>query len=771
MAAPHRRNDCSAASAPCGYSAVGDSVSLQTAPAPVTAHDPGGFMSRTQTWPKRWLRSFPVNIFNSGALAWRTRLILHASLAALACATVAAAQEHSNNSVCPPPTRKDATVETLHGVSIPDPYRWLEDQDSPETRAWIEAENRCTAAVLTVLPGRELITKRLSDLQKTDSFTVPLGRSGDYFFTKRAADQDLFVLCRRHGLEGADEILLDPQGLSPDHSTSISLMGVSADASLVAYGVRVGGQDEITIHFLETKTRRDLPEQLPQANYYAVDFEPSSRALYYARTTPEGPRVFHHVIGTPSTSDPEIFGKGFGPEKIITAQVSQDGRDLLITVVYGSGSTRTELYFKDLRSGSDTPVRPVVNDTDSLFFGEVQAGKLILYTNWKAPKWHIFSVELGNPRRESWKEIIPESDAAFEAVALYGNKIFVQYVRNVVSQLKIFDVDGKPAGEVHLPSLGAVSGSSGVWNSQNVFLSFESFNIPTSLYRYDAQSGSLQPWVSPKVPIDPNAYTVEQVWYESKDKTRVPMFLFYKKGLTKDGSRPTWLTGYGGFNVNLTPGFYAPAVEWADAGGVYAQPNLRGGGEFGEAWHQAGMKENKQNVFDDFLAAGEWLIANHYTSSKELAIEGGSNGGLLVGASLTQRPDLFRAVICEYPLLDMLRYQKFMKGSFWVPEYGSADVPAEFKYLRPFSPYHNVKDATNYPAVLFITGDGDTRVAPLHARKMTARLQAANASKNPILILYDTKSGHSGGRPLGKQIEEETDTISFLFSQLGVNPH
>jgi prolyl oligopeptidase len=721
-------------------------------------------MSHQQSQPSQWLGKVSTILFKSIRQLPQTRLLLFACLSAFSASLAAAQQPPSTP--CPPPARKSDTVDTLHGVSIPDPYRWLEDQDSAETRAWIEAENHCTKSALDAIPGRPQITKRLSELQKTDSFTVPLERSGDYFFTKRAADQDLFVLCRRHGLDGVDEILLDPQGLSPDHSTSITLMAVSADASLVAYGVRAGGQDEIILHFLDIKTRRDLPEQLPQATYYSVDFEPSSRAVYYSRTTSEGPRVFRHLIGTPATSDPEIFGKQFGPEKIIADQVSRDGRDLVITVVYGSGSTRSELYFKDLKA--DTPVRPLVNDTDSLFFGEAQAGRLILYTNWKAPKWHIFSVDLNDPRRESWKEIVPESDAAFENVVLYSGKIFVQYVRDVISQVKIFDMQGTSAGEVHLPSLGAVSGSSGAWDSPNVFVSFESFNIPASIYRYDAQSGTLKPWVSPKVPMDVDAYRVEQVWYESKDKTRIPMFLFYKRGLAKGGARPTWLTGYGGFDVNLTPGFDARAVEWADAGGLYAQPNLRGGGEFGEAWHQAGMKQNKQNVFDDFIAAGEWLIANHYTSAEELAIEGGSNGGLLVGASLTQRPNLFRAVICEYPLLDMLRFQKFLKGSFWVPEYGSAENPAEFKYLRQYSPYHNVKDATKYPAVLFVTGDGDTRVAPLHARKMAARLQAANSSNNPILILYDTKSGHSGGRPLGKQIEEQTDTISFLFWQLGM---
>jgi prolyl oligopeptidase len=710
----------------------------------------------------------PFATFASFATFRRTFRLLFVCGCAFACTAAARAQEQPVTNTCPPAARKDATVDTLHGASIPDPYRWLEDQNSPETRAWIDAENRCTSAVLKAVPGRDQITTRLDQLLKTDAFTIPIERNGDYFFTKRAAGQDLYVICRRHGVDGTDQALIDPQALSPDHSTSVTLLEVSRDASLVAYGVRLGGKDETTVRFLDLKTSRELPDRLPEATYFAVDFEPDARGLYYSRTTPEGPRVFHHALGSSAASDPEIFGKGFGTEKIISSQMSRDGHDLLISVVYGSGSTRSELYFKDLQA--NTAVQPIVNDTDSLFSGQIEDGRLIVSTNWKAPKWRIFLVDLKNPRRDDWKEIVHESDAPFEAALLYGGKIYVQYVRNVVSQVKIFDMDGKPSAEIRFPFIGAVSGSSGDWASHDIFVSFESFNTPRTIYRYDLVSGNLKPWMSPKVPVDPGAYAVEQVWYESKDKTRIPMFLFYKKGLARDTVRQVWLTGYGGFNVNLTPAFYAPAVVWADAGGIFAQPNLRGGGEFGDAWHRAGMLEKKQNVFDDFIAAGEWLIANHYTSAKKLAVEGGSNGGLLVGAALTQRPDLFRAVICEYPLLDMLRYQSFMKGSFWVPEYGSADDPAEFKYLRAYSPYHNVKDGANYPAVLFITGDGDTRVAPLHARKMAARLQAANASKNPILLLYDTKSGHSGGRPLNKEIEEETDSISFLFSQLGVTP-
>jgi prolyl oligopeptidase len=547
-----------------------------------------------------------------------------------ASSSVASAQEKPGGGKCPPVTRKDSVVDVLHGVSIPDPYRWLEDQDSPETRAWLDAENRCTEAVLRAVPGREQITKRLSELQKTDSFSPPLQRNGDYFFYKRAAGQDLYVITRRHGLKGPDEVVVDPAGLSADHSTSVVMNAVTDDAATLAYGVRAGGKDEVTMHFLDVKSRKDLPDVLPIADYFSVDFETSGRGVYYARSTPEGPRVMHHVMGGDPASDTEIFGKGLGPEKIIQTQVSRDGRDLLILIFYGSGSTRTDVYFKDLQANA--PVKAIVNDTDALFMGEIQAGKAILGTNWKAPKWHIYSVDLKNPSRDAWKEIVPESDASFENTSLFGGKLYVQYVRNVVSQVKIFDMDGKPDGEIALPSLGAVTASSGSWDSPEIFLDFQSFNIPGSIYRYEARERDLKVWFSPKVLIDPSAYTVEQVWYESKDKTRVPMFLFHKKGLVKNGATPVWLGAYGGFDVSMTPSFSASLVEWADEGGIFALANIRGGGEFGEAWHQAGMLEKKQTVFDDFIAAAEWLIANRYTNSSKLAIEGGSNGGLLMGA-------------------------------------------------------------------------------------------------------------------------------------------
>jgi prolyl oligopeptidase len=393
-----------------------------------------------------------------------------------------------------------------------------------------------------------------------------------------------------------------------------------------------------------------------------------------------------------------------------------------------------------------------------------------MWTNWKAPMWRVFAVDLKNPARDRWREIIPETDARLEGIVLAGGKLFADYTRSAVAQLKIFEPSGKPAGEIKLPGLGTVSGFTGRWGSREVFFSFESFAAPFAVYRFDVEKGSREVWARSHVPFDGSAFEVKQVWYESKDKTRIPMFLFHKKGIKLDGSHRTLLTGYGGFDVSETPSFSAEAAVWVERGGIYAQANMRGGGEFGEAWHHAGMLGNKQNVFDDFIAAGEWLVANGYTKPARLAIIGTSNGGLLMGAALTQRPDLFGAVVCRYPLLDMLRFQKFLVAQWWVPEYGSSDDAGQFPYLYAYSPYHHVVPGTKYPAVLFVTGDGDTRVAPLHARKMAARLQAATSSGRPVLLLYDTKSGHSGGRPVGKLIEEQTNELSFLYWQLGAGP-
>lgn len=669
----------------------------------------------------------------------------------------------------PPPTRADNVKEVLHGVEVVDPYRWLEDQQSPETRAWIEAQNQYTQSLLGTWPGREPLKQRLTGLIRTDRIGTPQVRRGRYFFFKRLADQDLSVLYVRQGIKGKDEVLIDPHPMSPDHTTSVTLEDVSPDGRLLAYGVREGGQDEISVNLLDVDTRKNLPDRLPKGRYFDVVVKADRTGLYYSRLDAEGPRVYYHAFGSDPAKDAEVFGQGYGPGIIIALNLSEDGRYLLIHVLHGSAADQTEVYFQDVvRQG---PVTPVVNDLKARFFGQIGGDRLYLHTNWEAPHGRVLVVDLGNPARDHWREVIPQSsDAVIDGVALAGGRLFVNYLQNVRSLVKVFTPTGRLVREIAFPSLGTVSGISGRWSSPEAFFAFTSFHIPTTIYRYQVASGKQDIWARLQVPVDSSQFEVKQVWYESRDKTKVPMFLVYKKGIKLDGSNPTLLTGYGGFNLSSTPFFSSTAVVWAEHGGVYAVANLRGGGEFGEDWHRAGMREKKQNVFDDFLAAAEWLVQNGYTKPEKLAISGGSNGGLLVGAALTQRPDLFRAVVCSYPLLDMLRYHKFLVARFWVPEYGSADDPDQFRTLYAYSPYQQVKPGTKYPAVLFITGDSDTRVDPLHARKMAARLQAATGSDRPVLLHYDTKSGHSGGQPVSKQIEDLTDSLSFLFWQLGVAP-
>jgi prolyl oligopeptidase len=666
----------------------------------------------------------------------------------------------------PPATHREDVKEVVQGVEIADPYRWLEDQDSPETRAWIDAQNRYTHAILDSWPGREALQRRLTELMKIESITTPEERNERYFYAKRLPDQDLFVSYVKKGLGGKEEVLIDPHPLSPDHTTSAAVVEISEDGTLVAWEIRRGGEDEVALKFRNVDTLQDLPDELPKGRYFGGALKPDKSGFYYARMNTDGPRAYYHKMGTDPAKDTEIFGKGYGPDKIIFATLSEDGRYLIITVLHGSAGD-TEIYYQDV--AAQGPIRPVVNDVAARFLGEVGGNHLYLHTNWKAPKGRILAVDLSNPAREHWQEVVPECDSAIESLTLGGGKLFVNYLENASSRIKVFDDTGKYLRDVSLPSFGSASVLAR-WASGEAFYSFSSFATPLAIYRYDVASGKQDLWARVKVPIDNDQFEVKQVWYQSKDKTRVPMFLVHRKRLKLDGANPALLTGYGGFNVSETPRFTATAALWVEQGGVYAEPSLRGGGEFGEAWHRAGMLANKQHVFDDFLAAAEWLIQNRYTNPSKLAIEGGSNGGLLVGAALTQRPDLFRAVACGYPLLDMLRYQKFLVARFWVPEYGSADNPEQFKYLYAYSPYHHVQPGTKYPAVLLFSGDADTRVAPLHARKMTALLQASTASDGLVLLRYETKAGHSrDGLPVTMQIEQLTDVLGFLLWQLNVS--
>ena len=679
---------------------------------------------------------------------------------------LALAEEPAPAAECPPTARIDSVKDTYGATVVPDPYRWLEDQNSPETRAWIDAEQKCTAAALSSFPGRAQLSKRLSDLLHTDSFEPPIERGGRYFYRKHPADQDLSLLYIRRGLNAPEEVLIDPLPWSADHSASVTLENVSRDGRFVFYGRRDGGQDEITLRVLEVDTKKTLGDAFRKGQYFAVEPAPDNQTVYYSFVTPDGPRAFLHHMGDDPAKDRMIFGQDLGKDRILVPQLSEDGNYLLYLVIFGSGSEQTEIYVKNLKE--DGPVVAAVSSQKSLFFPTFAGDRLFILNNWNAPLWHVFSTSLATPQRERWKEVIPETGVHLETIAVAGGKLIGQYTHNAASELQVFGEDGKVQSSIPLPSLGTVGAVSGRWASPELFFSFESFDLAPAIFHYNVTEAKSDVWAKDKAQIDSAAFAIEQVWYPAKDKTPIPMFLFHKKGLKLDGSNPVLLTGYGGFDVSSTPFYWPLLVVWVEHGGIVAEANLRGGGEFGEEWHRAGMFEKKQTVFDDFFAAAEYLIANKYATTSRLAITGGSNGGLLMGAAITQHPEMFRAVVCAYPLLDMLRFQKFLDGPYWVSEYGSSENSEQFKYLYAYSPYHRVVAGTKYPATLFVTGDGDTRVAPLHARKMTALLQAANGSKQPILLLYDTKSGHSGGRPVNKLIEEFTDRLSFLFWQLHV---
>jgi len=697
----------------------------------------------------------------------KTRFLGVLSLAVL-CSTFALAQSADAASTAPPATRQGNVQETLHGVTVPDPYRWLEDQDSAETRAWINQQNEYTHKLLDGLPSRERLDKRLSELKKVERISSPIERNGRLFYRKRAADQEQYVIYTRQGDAEKEEVLIDPNPMSADHSTNVDIMDASKDGKLLAYGLRIGGKDETEVHVLDVPAKHDLPDVLPARVYFDLSFLPNGSGFYYATMLDDGPRVLFHKLGTKVEADTEVFGKGYAKEAIIVGDPSEDGRHLVIHVIHGSAADKVEIWIQDLKTNG--PIEPVIRDLNARFFGFAVGNQMFLQTNYQAPKGRVMVLDLAKPAPQYWREVVPEAGNAIDNVTLAGGKIWVAYIENAASTVKVFQPDGKLAFEPSLPALGTVYDVQGKWENPAAYFTYASYAIPATVYRYDMSTGKQSVWAQVKVPVDSSKFEVKQVWYASKDGTKVPMFLLHAKGIKLDGTNPVLLEGYGGFAINNTPFFSSDAIVWAERGGVYALANLRGGGEFGEAWHKAGMLGKKQNVFDDFIGAAEWLILNRYTNPSKLAILGGSNGGLLVGAALTQRPELYQAVICWHPLLDMLRYDQFMEAQFWVSEFGAAKDPEQFKWLYAYSPYQHVKKGVKYPAVLFMTGDGDTRVAPLHARKMAAMLQADTASDRPILLRYELKAGHSGGRSVTQDIGDSVDELSFLFWQLGVAP-
>jgi len=665
----------------------------------------------------------------------------------------------------PPRTPVHPVTDTLHGIAITDPYRWLEDQSSPETRAWLDAQIGYTQAFLSRIPVRDKIQKRLAQLARIDSYGIPAERHGRYFFSRRLANENRASICMRTGLGGKEEVLVNPADISTDETTSVFIWNVSRDGRLLTYGFRRGGEDEEEIRILDLETRQLLPDSLPRARYFGMSIKEDKSGYFYSRyTTEQGSHVFYHAMGKPLSEDREIFGQGYGPEALTGVQLSEDGRWLLISVRIGVPPKKVEVWTQDIAAGG--PIKPVVTDVDAEFRPFIRGDRLYLWTNWNAPNWRILMADLRDPAREKWKEIVAQSEWPIDSASGVAGRLFVTYLENVKSRVKQYDPSGRYLADLKAPGIGSVFGPEGNWAGDEGFFSYTSFVEPNTIYRFTASGDSQLVWYRPPIPIQADDYEVKQVWYESKDKTRVPMFLVNRKGLEANGARPVLLTGYGGFASSETPVFSRVAAVWAEMGGVFALPNLRGGGEFGERWHRAGMFEKKQNVFDDFIAAAEWLAANHYTQPRMIAIEGASNGGLLVGAAITERPDQFGAAVCGYPLLDMLRYQKFKVGSYWVTEYGSADDPQQFPYLFRYSPYQNVKKGVKYPAVMFMSGDFDTRVDPLHARKMAALMQASTGSDRPVLLKYDTKSGHSGGKPVNQQIEDDADWISFLWADV-----
>jgi prolyl oligopeptidase len=689
----------------------------------------------------------------------------------------------ANGIILPPPptTETKPVTEDIHGTTLTDPYRWLEDAKAPETRTWIDGQMKYTEQYLSQVKIRPEIVNELTRLECVETYSIPIERGGSYFFKKRLADENQGSIYLRHGLHGQDERLIDATKLSADQNTSVQINDLSKDGSLLVYGIRAGGADEESVHILQidkndVARNRDLPDTLPSARYSGVQLAPDKQGLYYARFDPSGTLVFYHKLGSPAASDELVFGKSFegetlGPMQLIGTEITENERYLMITVVHGVPPKRVDIYVKDLRQ-PDSKIRPVIHGIDNRFTPVNYGDDLYVLTDNGAPNYRVLKIEIANPQPPHWTTIVPEGKDVISGISIVDGKLFVTGLHDVVTETRIFTRDGKPAGSISYPTLGSATELIGREDGHEGFYSFESFTIPPAIYRYDVATGKTDVFAKPTVPFASDQYEVKQVFYKSKDGTQVPMFISSKKGVKRDGTTPTLMFAYGGFLVDLTPAWNPEYAWWMEQGGFYAQPNLRGGGEYGEKWHQAGMFEHKQNVFDDFFAAAQYLTDEKYTSVNRLAIRGRSNGGLLMGVAMTQHPEMFGAIWCGYPLLDMIRFQNFLVGKWWTAEYGSSENAEQFPYLLKYSPYHNVKPGTKFPAIMFNTGDSDTRVDPLHARKMTALVQTDNAKSNarPILLHYQTISGHSTGVSITQAIKDTADELAFLWNEVSGTP-
>ena len=701
-----------------------------------------------------------------------------ALILALASAAGAAQTIHGRGGITlppPPAVKKIPVTGDYFGTKIVDDYRWLEDANSPATQAFIDAENAYTARYMEQARIRPQVVDELEALENVEKWSIPIERGpiqrgDDYFFEKRLAGEEQAAIYVRHGWTGKDKLLIDPAQFSRNPNTSVDLLDVSRDGTLVAYGVRQGGADQTTVRVFNVKTGKTLFDELPSGLYWSVNFTPDGAGLFYARGNQQGTLVYEHVLGTRALDDKLLFGREFygellGPLDLITTTVSDDGRYLVLEIDRGVPAKRVDIVYRDLTK-PETPFNILVWGLDARFYAIEANGGWYVLTDYKAPNGRILKAYPGI-MPDVWPTIVPQGPDAIENFSIVGNKIYVRRLHDVKTEITAYTLDGKPAGSLSFEGFATASTIHGRTIDRYGFYSVQSFIAPPVIYRLDTVAGRHEVFAQPKIPFDTSQYQLKQVFYTSKDGTRVPMFIAGKKGLKQDGTERLLMTGYGGFDISMTPEWNPAWAWWMEQGGWFALPNLRGGGEYGEKWHEAGMFGKKQNVFDDFYAAAEYLIANKYTSPEHFGIAGSSNGGLLMGAAMTQQPHLFAAVMCGYPLLDMLRYQKFEQGEHWTTEYGSSDNEAQFKYLLKYSPYQNVKKGTKYPAVLFFTGAADTRVDPMNARKMTALMQADSAGGRPILLHYGMNAGHSAGVGVQQQIQNYADQMTFLWTETG----
>jgi prolyl oligopeptidase len=698
------------------------------------------------------------------------------------CATVSTMQSFKY-----PAARKDAQVDDYHGTKVADPYRWLEDPDSPESRAWIEAENKITFDFLKSIPAREKIRERLTELWNYERFGIPYKDGGRYFISRNNGLQNQSVLYTMDRLDGEPRELLDPNTLSKEGTVALKGTSISEDGKLMAYGLSSAGSDWEEWKVRDVASGKDLSDELKWVKFSGASFTKDGKGFFYSRydeptnnatnlrSVNYFQKLYYHTVGKPQSEDVLAYHRPDQKEWGFHGEVTEDGDYLIISISQGT-DVKNRLFYKSLRHVNgpiaaiqNNPTVELIKDLEASYNFIANDGPVFyLMTDLAAPRSKVIAVDIGKPEKENWKTLIAEGPDTLRGVSLLRDRFFASYMKDARSAIRIFGKDGVFKSEVSLPGIGSVSGFGGKRNDTETFYAFTSFVRPTTIYRYDVESGKSEVFKEPKVKFNSDDYETRQIFYKSKDGTRIPMFISSKKGLKLDGQNPTLLYGYGGFNIPLMPTFSPAILTWMEMGGVFAQPSLRGGGEYGEDWHQAGMKSRKQNVFDDYIAAAEWLIANKYTRTPKLAISGGSNGGLLVGACMTQRPDLFGAALPAVGVMDMLRFHKFTIGWAWTSDYGSADNAEDFKYLYKYSPLQNIKPGTKYPSTLITTADHDDRVVPAHSFKFAAALQAAHSGENPVLIRIETKAGHGAGKPTAKVIEEAADRYAFLVKTLNM---